>query len=203
LVRVIIDRIADAFLERRLGIRSAGLVTIESLVDEWRNCHDYFPSSIRAFDHVLRRDVFVDYGCGMGRALVLASRLPFRELIGFDVSETLLAVAVDNLRRAVPEQRRRDITLLHCDARAFRLPEAATVVYLYNPFHGEILSTVIADIARSVRAKPRRLRVVFNNPSHFRAIEMQHPWLEVRRQYSFEYPIVVYEADAAAVGAGA
>ncbi len=198
--RVALDRLADAALEWRLGIRSGGLVAIESLVAQWSGCHDYFPSSIRAFNHVLRAlrvredDVFVDYGCGMGRALVLAARAPFRALVGFDVSERLLAVAHDNLRRAVPADQRERIALLHCDARAFRLPDDATVLYFYNPFHGEILAAVFADIARSLRAHPRRLRVVFNNPAHFRQVEAQYPWLRVRAEYRFEYPIVVYEA---------
>lgn len=198
--RVALDRLADAALERRLGIRSGGLVPIESLVAEWQGCHDYFPSSIRAFNRVLRDlritqdDVFVDYGCGMGRALVLAARAPFRALIGFDVSERLLAAAHDNLRRTVPEARRASITVLHCDARDFRLPGDATVLYFYNPFHGEILAAVFADIARSLRDHPRRLRIVFNNPSHFRQVEAQYPWLRVRGEYRFEYPIVVYES---------
>ncbi|MES2936335.1 MAG: class I SAM-dependent methyltransferase [Pseudomonadota bacterium] len=207
--RVALDRLADAVLEWRLGIHSGGLVAIESLVAQWNGCHDYFPSSIRAFNRVLRDlqvredDVFVDYGCGMGRALVLAARAPFGALVGFDVSEQLLAVARENLRRAVPTARRERIAVLHCDARAFRLPEAATVLYFYNPFHGEILAAVFADIARSLRARPRRLRVVFNNPSHFRQVEAQYPWLRVRMEYRFEYSIVVYEADAAALPAAA
>lgn len=207
--RVALDRVADAVLERRLGIASGGLVVIESLLDEWTDCHDYFPSSIRAFNRVLRDlqvrpdDVFVDYGCGMGRTLVLAARFPFRTLLGFDVSPQLLAVARENLQRAVPAPRRGDLALVQADARAFRLPDDATVLYLYNPFHGEILSAVFDDIARSLRAHPRRLRIVFNNPAHFRKIQARYPWLAQRREYAFEYPIVVYEADAAVLAAPA
>ncbi|MBA3772829.1 MAG: methyltransferase domain-containing protein [Ramlibacter sp.] len=202
-MRVAVDRVADAVFERLLRIRSGGLVPIESLVRQWEGCHDYFPSSIRAFNRVLRElnvtgdDVFVDYGCGMGRALVLASRLPFGRLIGFDVSHELLQAARANIQRALPAGTRERITLAHCDARAFRLPETASVLYFYNPFHGDILQAVFADIERSLRQRPRPVRIVFNNPAHFQLVEAEYGWLRRSREYRFEYPIVVYEASAA------
>ncbi|AGK51752.1 histone methylation DOT1 family protein [Burkholderia thailandensis MSMB121] len=203
-IRVALDRLCDATLERRLNIRSGGLVPIESLVAEWQDCHDYYPSSIRAFNrvlrdlHVARDDVFVDYGSGMGRAIVLAARFPFRELIGVETSDRLHRAAQANVGRALPDADRRRIRLLHCDARRFRLPDAASVLYFYNPFHGDILRAVFADIERSLRQHPRRLRIVFNNPSHFRVIECDYGWLRRHREYAFEYPIAVYETSSCA-----
>jgi hypothetical protein len=208
-LRVVFDRLVDAALERRLRIRTRGLVPIESLVDEWHGCHDYYPSSIRAFNRVLRdlavtrQDVFVDYGSGMGRAIVLASRFPFRELIGVEASDRLHHTALANVGRALPDAERQRIRLQHGDARAFRLPETATVLYFYNPFHGDILRTVFADIERSLHQHPRRLTIVFNNPAHFRHIEGDYGWLRARREYRFEYPIAVYEAMTASAAPGA
>lgn len=203
--KVALDRVLDALLERRLHIRSGGLVPIESLITQWEGCHDYYPSSIRAVNRVLRdlhvtgNDVFVDYGSGMGRTIVLASRFPFRELIGVEASGDLHRAALTNLLRAVPEPERSRIDLLHGDARHFQLPDTASVLYFYNPFHGEILRTVFSDIERSLRLRPRRLRIVFNNPSHFRSIEGDYSWLKKSREYHFEYPIAVYEAGYEAV----
>ncbi|MFM0351117.1 tRNA (guanine(46)-N(7))-methyltransferase TrmB [Paraburkholderia sp. RL17-347-BIC-D] len=202
---VALDRFIDAAHERRLRIRSGGLVPIESLLAHWDECHDYYPSSIRAFNRVLRdlditdNDVFVDYGSGMGRAIVLASHFPFRELIGVEASAGLHGTAHANVGRAVSAVERARVRLVHCDARVFRLPDTASVLYFYNPFHGDILRTVFADIEESLRLRPRRLRIVFNNPSHFRLIERDYSWLRRAREYRFEYPIVVYESIAASI----
>lgn len=202
--RVALDRLCDAALEWRLRIRGGGLVPIESLVAEWHGCHDYYPSSIRAFSRVLRDlhvtpdDVFVDYGSGMGRAIVIAARFPFRALIGVETSDRLHRAAQANVGRALSDADRRRIRLLHCDARRFRLPGSASVLYFYNPFHGDILRAVFADIERSLRQHPRRLRIVFNNPAHFRAIERDYGWLRRSREYAFEYPIAVYETPGCA-----
>lgn len=205
-LRVAWDRLADAVAERRLRIKSGGLVPIETLVEHWQGFHDYFPSSVRAFRRVLRDlriapgDVFVDYGCGMGRALVLAAQFPFDRLVGVEVSDDLLRTAQTNITRAVPLQAQRRIELLHRDARLFELPHDATVLYFYNPFHGETLHAVFADIERSLRAHPRRLRIVFNNPSHFERIEARYGWLRRTREYVYEHKIVVYEASAPGEG---
>ncbi|WP_197330777.1 SAM-dependent methyltransferase [Ralstonia syzygii] len=206
---VVLDRLIDAVLERRLRIRSGGLVPIESLLAHWGGCHDYYPSSIRAFNRVLRDldvtgdDVFVDYGSGMGRAIVLASRFPFREVIGVEASARLHGTAQANVGRTIPATERARVHLVHCNARCFRLPDTASVLYFYNPFHGDILRTVFADIEQSLRLRPRRLRIVFNNPAHFRLIELDYRWLRRAREYPFEYPIVVYEATSASTFSGA
>ncbi|CAH0441518.1 class I SAM-dependent methyltransferase [Ralstonia pseudosolanacearum] len=208
-LRVVLDRLIDVVLERCLRIHSGGLVPIESLLAHWDGCHDYYPSSIRTFHRVLSDldvtgdDVFVDYGSGMGRVVVLASRFPFREVIGVEVSDHLHGAAHANVSRAVPDIERARVHLVHCDARSFRLPDTASVLYFYNPFHGDILRTVFADIEQSLRQRPRRLRIVFNNPAHFRLIEPDYSWLRRAREYHFEYPIVVYEATAASTFSGA
>ena len=199
-VQVVFDRLADAFLEPKHSIRTGGLVPIETLIERWDDCHDYFPTSIRAFNRVIRDlavepdDVFVDYGCGMGRVLVLAARHPFRSMIGVEVSEELLRSARQNIGQALAPRDQSRVELVHQNARDFRLPDTASVLYFYNPFHGDVLRKVFAEIERSLRAQPRRLRIVYNNPTHFRRIESQYVWLAQHREYSFEYSIVVYEA---------
>src|SRR3990172_4635695 len=42
---------------------------------------------------------FVDIGAGKGRALLLASELPFRKVIGVELSAELAAIAQDNAKR--------------------------------------------------------------------------------------------------------
>jgi SAM-dependent methyltransferase len=103
---VIVDRARDAWHDCRLGIWTAGLIPIETLVEVWEGCHDYAPTSFRAFRAFMQsvpvepdRDVFVDVGCGKGRVLVMAAQFPFRRVIGVEVSPTLAAAAAANVAR--------------------------------------------------------------------------------------------------------
>ncbi|MDP9106713.1 MAG: class I SAM-dependent methyltransferase, partial [Candidatus Eremiobacteraeota bacterium] len=202
-LRVLRDRIDDHIASRRLGMNPAGLIPIETLVPHWQDCHDYFPSMIGHVRRVLDAlaigpgDVFVDYGAGMGRTLALAAAYPFERIIGVEIAPSLIAVARQSLRRAVPPHRLGAIELWEGNAADYRLPDDATVVYLYNPFHGSILRGVLADIRRSLDAAPRRMAVIVHNPRHFAPIAHDYPWLRCVRTFEFEYECRVLEAVSA------
>ena len=74
------------------------------------------------------------------------------------------------------------------------MPPDASVVYLYNPFHGRVLRGVLAGLRASLDAHPRRLRLVYNNPVHFLRIASEYPWLVERRRLAFEHACIVYDA---------
>lgn len=203
--KVAVDRVADYVQERRLGIRSGGLIPIETLMEDWEGNHDYAPTSIRAFRAFIGsveieagRDVFVDYGCGMGRVLALAAEYPFRRVIGVEVSQKLAAAARRNLDNYRGERRCHDIEIWCGSAEDFELPADASVLYFANPFHGRVLVEVFERVRRSLEARPRRLRVIYNNPVHFLKLEGDYPWLEAKRRFSFEHDCIIYESTAAA-----
>ena len=79
--------------------------------------------------------VFIDIGSGKGRALLLASRFPFKEIIGVELSAGLNTVANRNLRAFKDEsQKCFRIQSIGQDALDYELPPENIVFYLYNPF---------------------------------------------------------------------
>jgi SAM-dependent methyltransferase len=201
-MRVLVDRVWDRVQERRLGIRSAGLVPIETLIESWRDCHDYAPTSILAFAKIMRaievvedRDVFVDFGCGMGRVLVLASAFAFRKIIGVEISPTLSDVALRNVGSYRGIRRCQEIEIRCQGADTFSIPPDATVFYFANPFHGNILASVMSGIERSMKKRPRKITVVFYNPRHFLTIAARYPFLVPRHQFSLEHECIIYQGD--------
>ena len=200
---VALDQVRDFWWERRVGIDTAGLVPIETLVPEWRGFHDYFPSSRRVFRELLThvdirpgRDVFVDIGSGKGRALLLAAQFPFRRIVGIEISEVLNRVARRNIDNWSGGFACRDIELWTGDAAECGIPSDATVIYLYNPFHGPTLSAVFEAIARSQSLWPRRIWIVFNNTRHFSVLEPEFTWLVPVARPTFEHACGVYLAGA-------
>ncbi|MDB5069753.1 MAG: histone methylation family protein [Candidatus Eremiobacteraeota bacterium] len=202
-LRILRDRVEDRIAERRLGFHSAGLIPIETLIPQWRDCHDYFPSTFSHFRLLLDalaigpHDVFVDYGAGKGRTLAVAAEYPFKRVIGVEIAPALVAAARVNLARAVPAARLHAVEMWEGNAADYRLPDDATVTYIYNPFHGSVLRAVLADIRRSLDDAPRRMTVVINNPRHFGPIANEYPWLRCVRVFQFEYECLVHEAEAA------
>jgi SAM-dependent methyltransferase len=119
-------------------------------------------SPLRALLHDL---VFVDLGSGKGRAVLMASELPFRRIIGVEFSADLHAIARTNLALHPPAARRcRSIDLLHMDAVDFEPPPDPTVFYLFHPFGPAVLRRVLENIDASLRRWPRDLYLVYLNP---------------------------------------
>lgn len=87
---------------------------------------------------------FVDIGCGMGRAVLLASEYPFRQIVGIEVSPALHEVARQNLADAANFATRcRDVRLIRGDGRIAQYPPGPLVAFLYNPFDADALNATV------------------------------------------------------------
>lgn len=109
------------------------------------------------------RQVFLDFGSGKGRALILAARHGFAMAIGVESSAELCAVARTNIARYA----RRHPGVLHvtcADAAHFEVPVEVTVAYFFNPFGATTMSAVIDRIGESLARVPRDFHVIYLNP---------------------------------------
>jgi SAM-dependent methyltransferase len=92
---------------------------------------------------------FIDLGAGMGRALLLASELPFRRVIGVEVNSSLIPIARRNIDRwSANRGSLCPVEILEEDARNFTLPPGPLLIFLYNPFGEEIVEEVILQMLR-------------------------------------------------------
>jgi len=203
--RTAVGRLNDWLTDRWTGVSTSGLVPIETLIDDWNGCHDYFPSCYAELRSVLAsfswdsQDVFVDIGAGKGRALLVAGEYPFRSVIGVEISPTLCQTARSNLARNSSKLACRDVQVIEADASEWPIPDTATIFYLYNPMKGERLTRLFAAIAASLASAPRTLWIVYNNPFHFEPLEPHYSWLKREAVHNFEYRWIVYRAGSPAI----
>jgi SAM-dependent methyltransferase len=109
---------------------------------------------------------FVDIGAGKGRALLLAAELPFRKVIGVELSEELARIAQKNItlwkRLARP---RTKIRVMHEDAAEFRWPRTPLLVYLNNPFECALVERLASRLAAAAASGPRLIDILYLNPA--------------------------------------
>jgi predicted RNA methylase len=168
-----IDRDFDA----RFGVRTGGVTHLAGLRIESERRRfgvDHSASDPEEMQLVLaslniehERFTFIDLGSGKGRAVLLASLLPFRRIVGVEFAPSLHQQAVQNVRRFKhAEQRCRQVELVCGDAATFALPEEPLVIYMYNPFGAEVMREVVESVNAALAASPRELLVVYANPFH-------------------------------------
>jgi SAM-dependent methyltransferase len=124
-----------------------------------------FHAMMRAAGDVASGRVFVDLGCGKGRALLLASEYPFQRIVGVEFAAELVEVARKNLlsyRNARQVCRALEVVL--GDATEYPLPDEPLVLFLQNPFGGIVMEGVVEQVRCSLEKHPRPLTVVYGNP---------------------------------------
>ena len=132
----------------------------------------YQTAIVEVFTNLLRdlpiahdQFVFIDLGSGKGRALLLASELPFKAIIGVELSFRLHNIACKNIQiYKADSQRCRNITALCEDAAIYEIPEDNVVFYLFNPFDAEVMQKVLSNIGTSFLRSPRKMYVLYLKP---------------------------------------
>lgn len=185
----------EAWLERRHGLHTAGKIAQHALSDTTEG-QSYEAVSYRALKRIFQRiapkaedhEVFLDAGCGMGRALVLAARHPYQRVEGFDIAQSLISIAQHNLARPDPHRRCHNVQATQADALQYQVPRDVTTVFLFNPFRGSVLASFLSHLQASLTLNPRRLRLVVANPTHFQQAATAAAWLVCTDEFTVFHP---------------
>jgi SAM-dependent methyltransferase len=181
--------------EMRLGVSTAEF-THQVIVEDNGNQHGYEPIDYLCFDKVLeylqpvsRRDGFLDYGCGMGRAVLLASMAQYGRVVGVELDERLVELA--NQKVNIVRQRglvKADrVEIIRADATVFEVPADVNHIFLFNSFVGDVLQATLEQIRRSLERHPRELKLVYTQPIDDDDPLSKISWLELDRELSTGY----------------
>ena len=114
-----------------------------------------------------KKDIFVDFGCGKGRVLLIASRYNFNKIIGIEFSPELISIALANIERCKNYSNFSidKIKIIEEDVLHYNFSNNETVFYLYNPFSNIILNRLCENIVKSFISNPRRILIIYVNPN--------------------------------------
>lgn len=165
-----LEKYAAHTFDRRHGTDTSSFAELNTLgIASANKAHGqrYQPSPVHSLRRLLRRlDIdystftFIDFGSGKGRTLLVASELPFKQVIGVEFGQELHESAERNIalygRRAADK-----VVSVHADATQFALPPDDLVLYFFNPFGAAVLDEVIANLNASLKAQPRKVILIY------------------------------------------
>ena len=157
--------------DRSLGIDTTGFLPpfLLSLGREGVHANPYLGCAPGVLRHVLARIPapqnwrFIDLGCGKGRALAVASELPFRALTGLELSRELVRVARANAReiaRRHPERTPIEVALADASRPDIAGP---TVLMLFHAFDAVLVSRLL-DVIEAAAAQGHPVLLIYVNP---------------------------------------
>ena len=175
--------VADGFMRHPFdeanGVRTSGLVAGRHLKSGHRNDRHataYYGVSPSVFEALVKRwlrtgpaasvdeTTFIDIGAGMGRAMLLAAQMHFRNVIGMELNPTLVGIARRNLTmwrktgRAVAP-----MWIIQGDAAEFAFPLGPCVAFLFNPFGATVMRRLLNHVAERFADRPGEIDILYVN----------------------------------------
>lgn len=170
-----------------------------------RQCHYYEPLYYTCIDDFLLpleieagKDVFLDYGSGKGRIVLVAAARPFARVIGVEMMAELNTIAEENLRKVKKSLKCKNVEFVTANATTYSVPPDVTVIFIFNSFMGAVLRAVQEQIRASLEEHPRKLTLVYMNPRRDTDTFADCDWLVRKRllptRLRDEMRLVVYES---------
>jgi SAM-dependent methyltransferase len=134
--------------------------------------HFTFNRMMKKIDWNFRESTFLDFGCGKGAAIILASRYGFRKYIGVEYDPGLVIDCKANLQKFVTRSGREIRSeIICCDAALYTIPDDVNVFFFFNPFESSLLELVLQNIEESLKACKRDILLLYFNALHKDSIE--------------------------------
>jgi SAM-dependent methyltransferase len=130
-----------------------------------------FAAALRSVAMEPANFTFIDFGSGKGRALLLASQLPFRRVIGIEFSPELHAIAQRNIHLFPHGPDACSTVESRCmDFLDFDLPPDPSVLFFYDPCSETIFRSLLEKIRASLLAYPRLVHLIYVAPGRKEAL---------------------------------
>jgi hypothetical protein len=182
------------------GVETSGLIAAGNLITGHPNdthvtaYYGVAPSILRTLidlwlatvpPHPIDSYTFIDFGAGKGRAMLVASELPFHQVIGIELNPVLADTAQLNLDHWLATHaadatapRLAPIRLYEQDALTFDLPRTPTLAFLFHPFEAPVLKLLLrrieARFAKSPGSPAAAFDLLYVN-AECRAVLDRHP----------------------------
>jgi SAM-dependent methyltransferase len=165
--------------DAQFGVRTSGLVAgrhLKSGHRHERHATAYYGVAPSVFHALVRRwqssrpaapieeTTFVDLGAGMGRAVLLASELRFKAVVGVELHPVLAGIARKNVSiwRAAGRERA-SMRVVEGDVVEFVLPAGPVLVFMFNPFGAPVMRRLLKNWQKTLAARAGDVDLLYVN----------------------------------------
>jgi SAM-dependent methyltransferase len=159
--------------EKKYGIHTLGLRHLPRALsfEDRKHFSKYEPlnyyTSGRLLNYLQPSDFntgFLDVGCGKGRLMAMAAAYGFSDIYGIDFSKQLCDTAAKVCSTIKNKYPNTSFDIEYADARYYNIPDQIGVIFLFNPFDGEVMIEFIKRVHESLERKNRPLKILYANP---------------------------------------
>lgn len=157
--------------DRKYKVRTSGHIDLSATSFDRSKLHRataYGPVNAWGFQRLLKSlDLpksysFVDLGCGLGRACILAAEYGFAKVTGVELAPELCQVARENIRNCkVPRARTLPVQVIEGDVLEYTDRSEDDVYFMYRAFSVEFFQQVLEKLVRRGPSHKRPFTVIY------------------------------------------
>lgn len=158
--------------DRRYRIKTSGFIRLQNTSFEptrLRDATQYGPVNGWALRRLLldlnlpRHLRFVDFGCGLGRACILAAEYGFERVTGVELAPELCVGARENVTQCRPPAGKLSpITILQMDVLDYCEGTEDDVVFMFRPFSCEFFQIVLDKLVARAGSRRQPIMVIYS-----------------------------------------
>jgi len=155
---------------RKSAITFKDFNIIEKNLDNQTHSTFYAPTPIIPFFKLVRKldlpteSVFVDYGAGKGRAMILAAESGrFSKIKGLEFSPSLYKIGQKNTQYYAEKKQIDYFHLMNTDVLDYEVKSEDNFFYFFHPFDATILEKCLENIYASLKTTPRRALLIYQS----------------------------------------
>ncbi len=163
-----IEKLKEIFYEGKYKIDT---LPSENVKNERAINFSYQPTPYSFLEYLFSKypfiscDHFVDFGCGKGRTLLMASEYSCPLITGYEINDDIfytLSRNIDSYKKISNTSSK--FTLINDDAAKVILEDTTNKFNFFNPFHLKIYIKVINSITESLKRNPRKVYLFLYMP---------------------------------------
>ena len=163
--------VRDHYCDKKLGVETSECYfhSSNSSASVYKDMHIHRPIPYDKLQKVMdylrpgQDDVFVDIGCGKGRAIFFTAMQKLKKVIGVELDKMLVDAAKENLKNA--RFNNTPVEIVHADAAVFDAKDG-TIFFMFNPFGPNTVKKVVDNIKKSLAVNPRTIHIAYCNPEY-------------------------------------
>ncbi len=204
-LKIVYMTLEDYLFDIRYGINTAGVIQLDNLEIDSKNKNNgvrYEPTKAKPFRKLIKiinlpkESTFIDFGCGKGKVLIMASEYGFKKIIGIEFSPQLYNDAHKNMDIY---KKRRDhnsqIEIIEDDVVNYEIKDDDAIFFFFNPFNETVMSKILKNITDSIKRNNRKIWLIYHNTKCCEIFD-EHNYLYKTGEYLLngsEYDFLVYE----------
>ena len=107
-----------------------------------------------------------DFGCGKGRAMIVAAHYGFNNITGIDFAKALCVSAGQNTQKTQQLYPLIKFNIICDDVVNYKIEKDKTAFFFFNPFDEVVMLKVVRNILSSLKENERKIYIMYANPVH-------------------------------------